>query len=260
MPPKRAAFIATVAASIAACAASAQTRTDRPVINFRDPQRQYDTVKVGDFTFSVEHQLRVERPAIATRAVNRLARERLAAIATLPPQYADEFRRVPFFLMYGTRAAAGGHSNGMAYTRKDAPRFHPELDPRWGHSIVVYSAENYSVQSDFWARKAIVHEFAHEFQLVRYPEKYGPIMSAWTHAMSAGLYHNGRDDAGQLHEELYAAVNQLEYFAELSTMFFFGCNYPPHNGQELRRYDPTGWQMVRSVWGVATGARTGSTN
>jgi hypothetical protein len=40
--------------------------------------------------------------------------------------------------------------------------------------------------------------------------------------------------------EAYATVNQLEYFAELSSMYFVGCNYQPSNRRELMLYDPTG--------------------
>jgi len=48
----------------------------------------------------------------------------------------------------------------------------------------------------------------------------------------------------------YAAQNQLEYFAELSAMYFVGCNYPPANRSELKAYDPAGYDMIERYWDV----------
>jgi hypothetical protein len=32
-------------------------------------------------------------------------------------------------------------------------------------------------------------------------------------------------------------------------MYYCGCNYYPFNRDQLRRYDPGGYAMVRAMWG-----------
>ena len=44
-----------------------------------------------------------------------------------------------------------------------------------------------------------------------------------------------------------ALVNQLEYFAELSRMYFAKCNYQPTNLEELKAHDPIGHAMIRKL-------------
>ena len=48
----------------------------------------------------------------------------------------------------------------------------------------------------------------------------------------------------------YATVNQLEYFAEVSAMYFVGGNYFPYDRDGLRVYDPKGVAMVELLWKV----------
>lgn len=40
----------------------------------------------------------------------------------------------------------------------------------------------------------------------------------------------------------------LEYFAELSCMYFVGCNYQPFNRKQLKDYDPVGYAMIQQMW------------
>jgi hypothetical protein len=68
--------------------------------------------------------------------------------------------------------------------------------------------------------------------------------------MKRRLYHDVKDDKGKTLEKGYAATNQLEYFAELSCMYFAGCNYHPLNRTELKVYDPAGYAVIEKMWGL----------
>ena len=151
--------------------------------------------------------------------------------------------------MYGPEAKSGGRNNGLEYFQKYAPRQHPELDRQWSDAIVIYRAENYVQISDLWAQKALLHEFAHAYQLEQWPEHQPDIQRAWEHAMASRRYRNVRDvETGKTVDSAYALVNQLEYFAELSCMYFAKCNYQPANREELKAYDPVGHAMIRKLW------------
>jgi hypothetical protein len=218
-------------------------------INYRQPVREYKDVRMGDMKVSVERPLQAEAPQFAAKALERLKAERTRILAALPSKASKQLRTIPFFLMYGPKAKGGGRSNGLEYFQKDAPQGHPELDRRWGDAIVIYCAQNYAQISDLWARKALLHEFAHAYHLEQWSEHQPDIQSAWEHARDSGLYRNVLDvETEKRLETGYALVNQLEYFAELSCMYFAKCNYQPSARGDLKAYDPVGYAMIRKLW------------
>ena len=95
-----------------------------------------------------------------------------------------------------------------------------------------------------------MHEFAHAHQLEHGPEDIPIIRQAWENATRVGLYRKVKDTDGKETEAAYASVNHLEYFAELSCMYFIGCNYQPFDRKQLKEYDPTGYAMIQKMWGV----------
>lgn len=235
--------------------ASAQERKNappspQPSVNYSKPAREYVTVLVDKWTVSVEKQLQAEAPALAKVALARLKRKLAEMLKVLPAPSHAKLKKLPIFLMYGPRAKSGGRDNGGEYFQKDAPDHNKNLDPLWRSAVVIYSAENYVQLSEFWALKVLVHEFAHAHHLEQWPEDKPDIFRAWDNATKRGLYRGVRDDQGKKVDQAYAAVNQLEYFAELSCMYFVGCNYQPFNRKELKAYDPGGYAMIEQMWGL----------
>ncbi len=223
-------------------------------VNYREPPREYETVSTNGWTIEVEKQLMSEDPELAGKAVARLSLKLNEALAALPEASRANLRKLKVFLMYGPKAKGGGRDNGTEYYQKDAPDCYQTLDPRWGNSLVIYSAENYVWQSDLWALKLSLHELAHAHHLVQWPEDRVEIVQAYEHAMSRKLYRNVRDDQGKTHAKAYAIQNPIEYFAELSCMYFAGCDYPPRNRKELKAYDPEGYAMIQKLWGIVAEA------
>jgi hypothetical protein len=227
---------------------------DAPMINYRIPRREYVTVKVGSYLFQVEKSLQTADEAIAKKAMDRLVKNLDKALETLPEPASDGLLNIHCFLMHGPKARSGGRSSGLDYIQKNAPAYHSELDPGWGDSIVIYCAQNYVDISDLWAIKAVVHEYGHAHQLRNWPENQPDIMRAYKNAMSQGLYRKVKDVNGKILDAAYTTTNQLEYFAELTCMYFVGCNYQPFNRSELKEYDPVGYAMIERFWSVGEGA------
>ena len=100
-------------------------------------------------------------------------------------------------------------------------------------------------------RGVLAHEFAHAYQLEQWPENEPTIFDTWEHAMQLKLYRNVKDENGEVLEQGYAAVNQLEYFAELSMVYFVGGYYTPFHRDELKSYDVQGYEMIQKMWGAA---------
>jgi hypothetical protein len=247
-------LIVAGAASGRACSAlwQAPPRPQAPQsveVDYRRTQRKYVAVKRGDMNVWIEKQLKDETPDVVSRALDRLRAKRTEALAVLPKRARDRLVKVPFFLMYGPKAEGGGRNNGLDYFQKNAPDFHQKLDRRWRDAIVVYCAQNYLDITDLWARKALFHEFAHAYQLEQWPEKQPDILRAWENARNKDLYRDVLDvETKNRLERAYALTNQLEYFAELSCMYFVGCNYEPSGRNQLKDYDPVGYKMIRKMW------------
>ena len=69
--------------------------------------------------------------------------------------------------------------------------------------------------------------------------------------MKAGLYQVVREKDEDTHLPNYAAQNHLEYFAELTAMYFAGANYFPYDRAGLKEYDPAGYALVQKLWSIA---------
>ena len=229
-------------------------------VDFNHPPRDYATNRVRGWTVLVESQLAAEAPVLARRALERLDTKLGEAMAVLPEGSHARLRGLTLFLMYGEASALGGRDNGFEYFQRTAPRHYPHLDPRMAGSIVVYSATNFVWLSDFWALKALVHEFAHAHHLEQGPEFHAGLYDGWDSARKRGLYRNVTDERGRRIEQGYAIQNHLEYFAELSCMYFAGCNYAPTNRAALRAYDPAGCKLVEELWFGAGGAGSEAMN
>jgi len=124
------------------------------------------------------------------------------------------------------------------------------LDPRWENVIVIYSANNLMYLDGLWTKKALMHELAHARHLNKWPENYEPIVSTYRNAMALGLYRNVKDNKGKMLQESYAIKNHLEYFAELSAIYFVGGNYYPFNRAVLKEYDNAGANLLSALWGI----------
>ena len=219
-------------------------------VDFNHPPRAYAPRELRGWNVFVEKQLLDEQPELARKALERLAEKLGEAGAALPRAALPDLRKLRLFLMYGPRAKGGGRNNGLEYFRGDAPKYHDWLDPRMGSSIVVFDAANYVQISDLWAIKALVHELAHAQHLEHWPEDHPPVFDTWEQAMKAGLFKTVHPDDKNAHSPNYAAQNHLEYFAELSAMYFVGANYWPRDREGLKAYDPNGYRLVETLWGI----------
>lgn len=223
-------------------------------VNFNHPPRDYVAHRLQGWEVLVESQL-ADEDAATTKAVLDRVDKKLGELAALLPSAAlPDLRKLKVFLLYGTKAKAGGRGSGLEYFRVDAPSNHDWLDPRMGRSIVIYDAANYLQLSDAWAIKSLVHEFGHAQHLEHWPEDYAAIHDAWQAAMTAGLYQTVREEDKDTHVPNYAAQNHLEYFAELTAMYFVGGNYFPKDRAGLKAYDPAGYALIQKFWGIESPA------
>lgn len=239
-----------LATALVATNAFGQVKVPKVFPDYRNPPRAYQDVTIEGRTYIVEKQLLDEDPTGARKALLRLQKNIDMALEILPLHAHPFVAKQQFWLLYGPKSTGGGVDNGLAYFRPGSPKFNVKRDERWNSVVVVYHAQNYVKLADLWALKSVLHELAHAYQLEQWPEKQPDILSAYDTAMAQKLYRNVRNNKGESFEVAYATTNQLEYFAELSCMFFAQCNYQPFNRSELIRYDPGGYDMIRKMWKI----------
>lgn len=230
---------------------SAPAKKKKSDINFRTPEREYQTVKRGKWTFEVEQQLITDSPAVAQKALVRLQENLDEAFRLLPKPAHPVLKELKYYVLYGPKGRSEGYDNGLEYFSNNAPKLRNKLDERWSRCIVVYHAENYVKLSNLWALKAVLHELGHAHQIEHWAADQPDIMAAWKNAVDTGLYVNVREDTGKTIPKAYALTNQLEYFAELTAIYFAKCNYTPYDRAALKKYDPKGFALIQKMWGLS---------
>ncbi len=143
---------------------------------------------------------------------------------------------------------SGVDEGGMSYIRPGEAKNYHYLDPRWQHAIVVYSAKTLLYLDELWTKKALMHELSHAWHISNWSQCHSPIYNTYLNAKGKSLYRNVKDYKGRDIEVAYAMKNQMEYFADLSAIFFVGGNYFPFNSKGLKGYDPEGFAMIKELW------------
>ncbi|WP_435277332.1 hypothetical protein ACMAZF_20535 (plasmid) [Psychrobium sp. nBUS_13] len=214
-------------------------------VDYCTPRRKY--YKAGtNWTIYLEKILVDADKAYADRALNKLEQNLNEIISKLPPTAARQLKKLDIYLMKGEKS--GVNEGGMSYIRPGEPKNYHYLDPKWQHAIVVYSAKTLMYLDEMWTKKALMHELAHAWHISNWPQRHPPIYNAYLNAKSKGLYQNIEDYKGRKIEKAYAIKNQMEYFADLSAMYFVGGNYFPYNKNELAKYDFEGVGMIKEMW------------
>lgn len=223
-------------------------------VNYRDPPREYETIRMHHGNVMVEKQLLTDAPDTAKAALERLDRQWRQALEALPRSSHSYLRKVGLFLMYGPKAKHGGNTTGAIYTPRGNPTHFKELDPLWDNSVTIYSAERFAADPESYSLTLLVHEFAHAYHHSQQWTSDCPnVYQAWARASESGLYRNLVDDRGAKVQEGHAIMNPSEYFAVLSNTYFVGNWNEPFNRKELKTYDPAGYAMIEKMWGVTDG-------
>lgn len=218
-------------------------------VDYRVPTRHYIS-DIGAWNIYYEADMKRSDPKLAQKALTKLKNTLKEIESKLPEHSIGKLKQLNVFLLWGQKSPNGGKKSGMRYVRKGETKNRRHYDSRWENSIVIYSAENLMYLNEMWARKAVTHELAHAWHIMHWPDNYSEIFSPWHKAKSRGLYKNVKDYKNRLKPKAYAIKNNLEYFAELSAMYFVGGDYYPYEREELTLYDPDGVKMVKKLWDV----------
>ena len=215
-------------------------------VDFRNPTRNYIQAK-GSWNIYYEASMKSGNPNLTNEVLTKLKNVLINIEKNLPRNSMQKLKSLNIFLLWGEDSPHGGKKSGMRFVRRGETKNRLHYDNKWEHSIIIYSAENLMYLTDMWSNKALVHELAHAWHIMHWPDSYSEISIPWKKAKAKNLYTNVEDYKGRIIPNAYARKNNLEYFAELSAMYFVGGNYYPYNKKQLNSYDPNGASMVEKI-------------
>ncbi len=115
------------------------------------------------------------------------------------------------------------------------------------HNLVRVCASESFTNNSPYAFHLVVHEVAHAYHFKKLGQSNTSVSNAFSNAIMNQLYAEG--ETGLSFEKgAYASYSPLEYFAELTSMYFGTIEYSPKNKAELKAYDPKGYAMVEKLW------------
>ncbi len=223
-----------------------QTSATKKKVSYRVPKRRY-IKQDSQWSIFIEESLQKKDFELSVKAADKLEKYLKIVFKKLPKHTHEKLKNVKFYLMHGEKSPNGGRKKGMSYIRKGEPKNYDYLDPRWENVIVIYSAKNLMYLNDLWSKKALVHELAHAWHLLNFPDNHVPIIQAFNKAKKKGLYQKVKTVKGEIKNKAYAIKNHREYFAELSAMYFVGADYYPFSRKRLKRYDLFEYQAIEKL-------------
>jgi hypothetical protein len=207
-----------------------------------DPTSAYAERSVQGFTVLVNRRV-LEHKEEAAEALKEVDAQlgRIARVVPLKPL--AQLRKVRIWMEWASDAEA-------------LTVFHPSAqwlrengyNPAKAGGIVAGNALKFIECSRDDQPWSLMHELAHAYQFRVLGEDHPAAQRAYRKAMDAGLYesvahvHGGKRKA-------YAATNYKEYFADLTEAYFGKNDFFPFNREDLKKYDPTGYQLMQMVWG-----------
>jgi hypothetical protein len=207
-----------------------------------DPTSAYAKRSVQGFTVLVNRRV-LERKKEAAELLKELDAQLGRIARVVPPKPLARLRKVRIWMEWA--------SDPEALTV-----FHPSAqwlrengyNPDKAGGIAVGNALKFTECSRDDQPWALMHEMAHAYQFLVLGEDHPAAQEAYRKAMDRGLYesvahvHGGKRKA-------YAATNYKEYFADLTEAYFGKNDFFPFTREDLKKYDPTGYQLMQEAWG-----------
>jgi hypothetical protein len=109
----------------------------------------------------------------------------------------------------------------------------------------INTAKNFTTQP-----MVVLHELSHAFHYGCLKIQNQAVLGAFKKAKSQKLYLSVYRINSNTKQRAYAISNHGEYFAELTEAYFGKNDYYPFTRDELKNYDPQGYQMIEQLWGA----------
>lgn len=218
-------------------------------VNFRHPQRNY-IKHTSRFTIFTEYSESKLDHAAFNEATKKLETALQNVFRLLPASSHSFLITVDYYILIGPTSPLGGESAIYRYIKAPSGKVVNLFDARWQNTVVLYNVYDFNKMTDKSRTRLMLHELTHAWHWHKYQTAFSVSKESWLASRSQGLYQSQRHRNGGIVTPGYATTNHREYFAELTTMYFWEANYFPFNRNDLKGYDPKGYEMVERLWGI----------
>jgi hypothetical protein len=216
-------------------------------VNYRYPARSYEKINSAWRIF-IEQPEQKNDHLIYKKAIARLEKTLTLINKKFPVHTRAKLQTVTFYIMRGPKSSLGGENSILRYAHNGSTKDYSLHDQRWNNAVIIYNVDDYLWQNDLWNTKTIMHELAHAWHFLRWGYEHQTITNAWLNSRNSGLYQAVKTREGRILKPAYASTNTMEYFAELSVLYFAEGDYFPFNKKGLQAYDPAGYAMIEKHW------------
>lgn len=205
------------------------------------PTADYEVREVSGYTVLIHPDVR-EHPEDLALALEEMEKQFQEIAKALPEKRVKELQEVKIWLEWEVR------KNGAA-------EFHVSAD--WlkdnGYNADKLNQVEINNTRSFieWSRKdqpsMILHELGHAYHHRVLGVDDEDVEEAFKKAEKGGQYKKVKHIRGGERKH-YALTNKMEYFAELTEAYFGNNDFYPFNREELKKHDPTGYEMIEKSW------------
>ena len=212
---------------------------------FLQPQSaEFTDLNIEGWTVHVQKAIMATRPKLWEAAKNELTCQLMRIERVVPDEPLKKIKTIPFWIHLKDPNVIGA-----AY-HPDAGwlRAH-KMDPAMARGIEVGNLANF-VSWSYQQPWMLMHELSHGYhdQFVKDGWKNAEVLSAFNEAVASHKYDDALLYNGTKHKA-YAMTNEMEYFAETTESYFGVNDFFPFIRAELQILDPTGYAMMRKMWG-----------
>lgn len=127
-----------------------------------------------------------------------------------------------------------------------------KMNPEKAKCVEIKNYVNYVNWSELNQPFMLLHELAHLYHDIELTYDHKGILDSYNNAKTKNLYLNvQRHDGFERYStaaKAYALNNHHEYFAENTEAYFGKNDYFPFTKEELKEYDPMGYEVIDKIW------------
>ncbi len=206
-----------------------------------DPISTYEQCRIAGFTVLVNPRLH-EHPLDGGAAMDELNHQLINVARVVPPAVLARLRKVSIYVEWAETPGLG------EFHPDDRTLIEQHRNPRKAHAVEIVNARHLvewaSIQP--WS---ILHELAHSYHFLVLGQDNRAVTQAFDLAMASRKYDKVEFASGGT-RPAYALKNRFEYFAELTEAYFGKNDFEPTNKVELAQFDPTGYKLMKEIWGT----------
>jgi hypothetical protein len=176
------------------------------------------------------------------KAVNIISDQLAQIVQLLKPEQVKALQNVPIWLEF-KKIKGGGAWYHASEDWLKGNGYPTELNK----SVEICNLNNF-IESLNDQPYVVLHELAHAYHDLFLEHLKAKIEQVYEQALQSGKYDMVEHVGGGTLKH-YAMNSVDEYFAELTEAYFGKNDYFPFNRNDLKKFDPAGYQLMEEAWG-----------